>query len=110
VSLRRLLPFLMLVALATAPFGRMAAAEAKAMPHPGTMTMAGHCAGQPQPDQDHHSGPGSIDCMIACAAMAPATAPDFVPPVQALTEPVAPSAVILAGIRPEAEPPPPRFS
>ena len=99
----------MLVALATAPFGRMGAVEAKAMPnHPA---MAGHCAGQPKPDQDRHEGPAAIDCMIACATIAPAAAPDFVPPSAGHAEPVAPpSASILAGIRPEAEPPPPRFS
>ena len=107
MSLRRLLPFLMLLALATAPFGRMAAAEA--MPHHAPMAMAGHCAGRPQPDRDRH--PASIDCMIACAAMAPAAAAlDFVPPPVAHTEPVALPALVLAGIRPKAEPPPPRVS
>ena len=108
MSHRRFLPFLMLLALALAPFGRMAAAEAKAMPHHEAMAMSGHCAGEPQPDQDRH--PSSIDCMIACAAMAPAATPDFVPPPVAHAEPTSAPALILAGILPEAEPPPPRLS
>jgi hypothetical protein len=98
----------MLLALALAPFGRMAAAEAKAMPHHAAMAMPGHCAGQPQPDQDRH--PATIDCMMACAAMAPHAATDFVPPTVAHAEPASAPALILAGILPEAEPPPPRLS
>lgn len=108
MSLRRFLPFLMLLALALAPFGRMAAAEAKAMPHHSATAMPDHCAGEPQPDEGLQ--PSSIDCMIACAAMAPAAAMEFVAPPVALVEPTAPPELIPAGIRPEAEPPPPRFS
>lgn len=97
----------MLLALALAPFGRMAAAEAKAMPHHAPAAMSGHCAGQPEPDQDRQP---AIDCMIACAAMAPAAMPAFVPPPVAHAEPTSGPALILAGILPEAEPPPPRPS
>lgn len=100
----------MLLTLVMAPFGRMGAAEATTMPHHAPMAMAGHCAGQPLPGQDHDKGAASIDCMIACAAMAPVAAPEVVPPPPAQAEPVAPRALILAGISPEAETPPPRVS
>lgn len=108
MSLRRLLPFLVLIALVMAPFGRMNVAEAKAMPHDMPSAMASHC-GQPMPDGDK-SSPVAIDCMIACAAMAPAAAPVFTPLPAAEAAPVAIPSFLLAGIQPEADPPPPRFS
>ena len=109
VSLRRLLPFLVLLALAFAPFGRMDMADAKAMPHHMPSAMASHCAGQPTPDGDE-GGRVAIDCMIACAVMTPAATPFLVPPPAAQAAPVALSVSLAAGIRPEAEPPPPRPS
>jgi hypothetical protein len=109
VRFRRLLPFLVLLALVLAPFGRMGAAEAKAMPHRMPAAMAAHCSGQPMPDSDKGRRV-SIDCMIACAAMAPAAAPILVPPPAAEAAPVATLALLATGLRPEAEPPPPRFS
>lgn len=110
VSLRRLLSCLVLLALAIAPLGRMGVAQAKAMPHRPASAMASHCAGQPMPDGDK-GGRMAVDCMIACAALAPAPAACFAPP------PARPEAALattpdsfLAGIRPEADPPPPRRS
>ncbi len=109
MSLRRLLPFLMLAALVLAPFGRMGIAEAKAMPHHMPDATASHCAGQPMPDGDE-GGRMAVDCMIACAAMAPAAALPSAPPAAREAAPAAGPNFILAGIRPEADPPPPRPS
>ena len=109
VSLRRLLPYLVLLALVMAPFGRIGVAQAKAMPHHAASAMASHCPGQPMPDGDK-SGRMAADCMIACAAMAPAPAFFLAPPAAAEAAPVPMRAFSLAGIRPEADPPPPRFS
>jgi hypothetical protein len=104
VSRRRLVQLFVLAALVLAPFGRLGIAQAMTM---RAAPMASHCAGQPMPsqDKDHRM---AVDCMIACAAMAPAAAP-FVLPRPAPR--ALPSAIVVArlfGIRPEAEPPPPR--
>ncbi len=109
--MRRLLPLLALLALLIAPFGRMGMAEATPTPNHGApMAMAGHCEDMPAsaPGQPDKAG---IDCMIACAAIAPDAAP-FVagtpPPAAA-----APGALPVApfrGLHPTAEPPPPRLS
>ncbi|HYN45097.1 MAG TPA: hypothetical protein VES64_00230 [Allosphingosinicella sp.] len=109
MRLRRLLTFLVLLALAIAPFGRMGMAEAKAMPHHDMSAMAPHCSGGPAPDGDEGGGI-AVDCMIACAAMTPAAAPFLAPPPAAEAAPVAISSSLAAGIRPESEPPPPRPS
>lgn len=109
MSLRRLLPILML-ALLLAPFGRVAAVEAKAMPQHPSMQTGGHCAGQPQPANAPAHERMGIDCMIACAAMAPAPDPFVVPPVAAVERPTPLPAAHHSGIRPEAEPPPPRLA
>ncbi|HMG47854.1 MAG TPA: hypothetical protein VK614_10380 [Allosphingosinicella sp.] len=106
MSRRRIIQLFVLAALVLAPFGRIGIAQAMAG---HDAPMASHCAGQPMPDQ----GKGhrmALDCMIACAAMTAAAAP-FVPPPPALR--AAPSAMVaplLAGIRPEADPPPPRHA
>jgi len=105
VTSRRLVQFLVLIALAVAPFGRIGAAQATA--GHAAMAMTVHCAGQPMPDGDkgHRMAP---DCMIACAAMAPAPAP-FVRPLPALAAaPFGLPSPFLFGIRPESDPPPPR--
>lgn len=101
---RRLLTFLVLLALLAAPFGRQAA---QAAAHPGTPSaMAGHCDPAPKPAPAHG---GSIDCMIACAAM-PAEDVPHMPialPV-APASPVAATTARITGLNPAAEPPPPR--
>lgn len=109
VSLRRLLPLLILLALAIAPFGRMSMAEAKAMAHDMSSAMASHCAGRLMPDGDK-DGRVAVDCMIACTAMAPAAMPFLAPPLAIEAAPLAMLSFLTAGIRPEADPPPPRFS
>jgi hypothetical protein len=105
MSRRRLVQLFVLAALVLAPFGRLGMAQAT--PHHAPMAMNAHCAGQPMPDQGK-SHKMAVDCMIACAAMASAAAP-FVPPRPVLqAQPSAMPAATLSGIRPEAEPPPPR--
>lgn len=109
VTLRRLLPLLTLLALVFAPFGRIAAAEAMAMPHHQPIAMAGHCENMPAPD-DGDRDKVAIDCMIACAVMAAADGPM----VEAMAAPASRPARIehpaFAGLHPEADPPPPRIS
>ena len=106
VSFRRALQLLLLAALIVAPFGRIGIAEAKS--GPGMMTM--HCAGQAPPG-DVRDPPMSVDCLIACAAMAPPADFAFAPPAPAAeATPAAMPASVLAGVRPGADPPPPRFS
>jgi hypothetical protein len=94
-----------LIALAIAPFGRIGASQANAGHAP--MAMTAHCAGQPMPDGDkgHRT---AVDCMIACAAMAPAPAPFALPPPALAAAPFGLKSTPLSGIRPEADPPPPR--
>ena len=109
MTLRRLLPLLTLLVLLAAPFGRMAAAEAMPTAHHGVAAATpGHCHDVPPPAEDE---PGrAIDCMLACAVMAPAEAP---PAPRAPAAAAAPDRIALRdlpGISPEAEPPPPRRS
>lgn len=103
--MRRLMPFLILLALLAAPFGREAAA---AVTHSAPSAMAGHCDPAPKPAPSPAHG-GSIDCMIACAAT-PALSAGDVPgllPAEA-TLPVAAIVAPITGLNHAAEPPPPR--
>ena len=108
VNVRRLLPLLALLALIVAPFGRMAAAEAMAAPAHAGMAGPGHCQDMPAPDEG--SVDKRIDCMIACAVMASAEVPAFDPPQPLAAEPEIRLLAGGTGIRPEADPPPPRLS
>jgi hypothetical protein len=105
VSHRRLVQLFVLAALLLAPFGRLGLAQAT--PHHAPMAMNAHCAGQPMPDRGK-SQRMAVDCMIACAAVAAVAAPFVLPPPAARAAPSATPASFLAGIRPEADPPPPR--
>jgi hypothetical protein len=107
VTRRRLVQFFVLIALAAAPFGRIGASHA--MTGHAAMTMAAHCAGQPMPDGDkgHRL---AVDCTIACAAMAPAPSPFALPPPVLAGVPTDLPLSRLSGIRPEADPPPPRIA
>lgn len=109
VSPRSILRFLVLLAFVVAPFGRIGIAQAMAMPHQMTPAMAAHCAGQPIPDQDKDEGV-AIDCMIACAAMAPPLASFPAPPPEAAPAPAAVPLSLRPGLDPGADPPPPRIS
>jgi hypothetical protein len=100
----RLLRCLLLLALMLAPSGRMGVAEAMTRHNAPT---ASHCAGQSMPKQ----GKGhrmAFDCMIACAAIATAPAPFALSRPLPEAMPSAAPVPILSGIRPEADPPPPR--
>jgi hypothetical protein len=109
VSLRRLLPLVILLALVFAPFGRIAAAEAMAVSHHQPMATAGRCADMPMPADDT-ADKRAVDCMIACAVIAQLGSPAL---AATSTVAVPPAPVVHAtfrGLHPEAEPPPPRFS
>jgi hypothetical protein len=109
VKLSRLLPLLAMLALLFAPFGRMAAAETMAASGPHHRAAGGHCQDMPPPENPTSSR-ASIDCAVACAVVAPPSAPA----VAAAPRPVQPQAVvrlaIFKGVNPEADPPPPRRS
>ena len=93
-----------------APFGRMAAAEAMALPHQPAAMTAGHCAEMPMPDSDGSDRPHkmTIDCLSACAAMATLDSP-LVPGLVGTAAPqVAPIPLLSDGLHPQADPPPPR--
>lgn len=102
-----LLRLLILIALFTAPFGRIAAAEAMTTPHGAAMAMAGgHCDTMPKPESG--GADRSIDCMIACAMLAhPGSAALHIPPPGA-SAPLSVARAGLSGLHPEADPPPPR--
>jgi hypothetical protein len=111
VIARRILHLLVLAGLVLAPFGRigLAQAHALAMPHGAPAAMAGHCpdAPTPAPERDNSE---RIDCMTACSAMAPAAGLDLARPPACATAAAAAGAFTLNGIRPGADPPPPRAS
>lgn len=104
--MRRLIPFLILLALLFAPYGRMQARAAAH--HAPPMAMAGHCdpapAKAPAPAQH-----GSIDCMIACAGMPAMDAAMAAPPLPPVAAMIALPVAALDGILPPFDPPPPRF-
>jgi hypothetical protein len=104
VSRRRLVQLVILAALLLAPFGRIGMAQAS-----HGMAVVAHCAGQPLPDRDkgHRT---TVDCLIACAAMAPADAPFALPSHAPEAAPAARPVSILSGVQPEADPPPPRLT
>lgn len=105
---RRILPLIALLALVLAPFGRMAAAEAIAPSHHQTMTAPGHCDDMPAPAKGKAGK--TLDCLTACASLAAADSASLSAPI---AMPAALRAAVpadAAGIEPEAEPPPPRFS
>ena len=110
MKLRRLFPLLTLFALIVAPFGRVAAAEAMMAGHQPAAAMAGHCQDMPAPDPDERSGKSSIDCLVACAAIATAEAFALAAGSSAALPQGSRVLPRFAGLHPEAEPPPPRLS
>src|SRR5689334_10471007 len=106
----RMLRLLLLAALLLAPVGRIGLAQAMAAPADAPSAMAGHCAEMPAPTphRGHHGQAPkqdderkAVDCMIACAAMAPAPAPFVAPRPVAAALPATPLLSSLTGIRPE---------
>jgi len=100
---RRFVQILLVLILVLSPFGRIGLGAAHGMP-------AGHCAGAPAPS--HGKGQQEpVDCMIACAAIAPApAAQDFARfCVTQASHPALPGAFD-AGLQTGADPPPPRLA
>lgn len=121
MTTRACLRLLLLAAMLLAPLGRIGIAQAMAAPAAAGTAMAGHCADMPRPSADrqdghHRKDPGRsgeevvIDCMTACAAMVAVPTPFFAPPPAAMALLSVPFLPGLAGIQPEADPPPPRRS
>ena len=112
MNCRFVLPWLVLLGLLVAPFGRMAAAEAMARPHPAPAAMAGHCDEIPAPhhDKGDRSNDKAIDCLSACAAMAALECPVLPGLARVACPQVALISVLSAGLDPQADPPPPRLS
>lgn len=108
MSLRRILPLLALLALLFAPFGRMAAAEAMVEPHHASISAAGHCDDRPSSDPDRSRQ--AVDCLVACAVMAPPAVPALVLQPLLRLAPAASPTPAFSGLHPDADPPPPRFS
>lgn len=101
------MPFIVLLALLLAPYGRMEARAAVQHAPTAGMTMAGHCD-PAAPAERAPAHRGSIDCLIACAGMAMAEAAIGVPLLPPIAELVAPPITALRGILPQFDPPPPR--
>lgn len=107
--IRRIMPFLMLVAFVLAPFAPMAHAMPSGSREPAAAT--GHCAGMELP-QDHKSGKAGLElcCQLACAVVAPAPAE----PIQTFLVPALgpgfTTLSVLAGLHTGADPPPPKAS
>lgn len=115
MAVLRLLRILTIAALLLAPFGMLANHSAAAPPAAEASSghdMAGmapeHCADTGQPAQDRPSS--SIDCMMACSALAgiESDLAEHPLPAAARAEAVAPNKI--HGLNPEADPPPPRFA
>lgn len=103
---RRFVQLLLLIVLAVAPFGRIGVSQA--MTGQPRMAMNAHCGGgQPMSDGDR-SHRMAVDCMLACAGMATACAQFALPPPAPAAAPVALATPFPPGIRPVADPPPPR--
>lgn len=110
-NLRRLLPVLALIALLIAPFGRMGMAEATTAPHhDAPMAIAGHCEDSLTPAAPGQPNKTAIDCMIACAAVAPVDTQLLAEEMPAAPAPGALPLATFHGLHPGADPPPPRAS
>ena len=107
-----LLQALALVVFLLSPLGRPAAGDAMSMSHVSAPAMAGHCDEMPAPSTHHDdsTSEASIDCLIACSAVATAEATVLPQSPDPAWLPFASRLPSLAGRHPEADPPPPRLS
>ena len=108
MNLGRLFQLLVLLALLLAPAGMLGSHAAMAMPHQAAASALDHCTKEQAPSGTDRQA--MLDCALACTAM-PAAAPQIaraVPVLQPL--PVSVPEAPIAGHRPEAATPPPRFS
>ncbi|HEU0135568.1 MAG TPA: hypothetical protein VFR28_12165 [Allosphingosinicella sp.] len=112
VKFRAILPMLAVLALLLTPL-RMWGGEAMAMPHHAPAAAAAaaddHCAGSHQAPAGKSERP-QVNCMMACAAVAPPAHPAVGPAPAAAPCYQANALFFTTGIRPEFEPPPPRLS
>ena len=106
--LRRLLPFLTVLALMLAPLGRAGVAEA-AVPAHALAAMPSHCSDMPMP-VDHEPAGTAIDCMMVCAAVTPPAAAALPVAIAGIAAPEAVPPSAFVGITPGSDPPPPRLS
>ena len=107
MTIARILPLVLLIALALAPL-RMAGAEAAVLPHHGSPAMAAaHCLPEPAP-ADEEQPRSAETCMIACAALPVAALPLPERLAAARAPDEALRASPLTGLTPEAATPPPR--
>ena len=114
MAVLRLIRILTLATLLLAPFGMLGNHAAAALPtaaasgHHMEGMAAGHCPDTGQPAKDRSSS--SIDCMMACSALAGIEGELAEHPLPAAAPPevIAPKAI--HGLNPEADPPPPRFA
>jgi hypothetical protein len=116
MSVRSLLPFVLLIALVFAPIcGMGGAAEAAAMGERGAahhrmMADASHCADMGGGRSDESSNGVDIDCRMACAGVLSPTPLIAEAPVVVSVPRHALFVVLAPGRNPTADPPPPRLS
>jgi len=114
VIIKQLVRFLTLLALLLAPFGMLGGPAAAAQTGSGEVQAgSGHCAemaADHAPAQTPEAPARDIECMMACACMPPLAPGLSAPPLRGeAPQPTLPS-LILSGLSPQAEPPPPRLS
>ena len=115
MPITRLLRILTILAVLLAPLGMLGGHPAMATPAPSDPAMshmaidpAGHCADIDKQSKDQ---PGSsIDCMIACSVLLTAENVLSVHPVAISPRQPRTLAVVLNGLHPEWDTPPPRLS
>jgi hypothetical protein len=114
MAVLRLIRILTLAALLLAPFGMVGEHATAALPavaaagHHMEDMAAGHCADTGEPAKDRPSS--SIDCMMACSALAGIESELAEHPLPAATPPQELAPKTIHGLNPEADPPPPRFA
>ena len=112
----RLLRLCMMFAMLFAPLGMIGDHAAMATrtaavagtDHGAMMRATNDCPGDEAPSRDLPAS--SVDCTIACSVLPGAETGIAARPKPAVMAPAAPPATGLAGLHPESDPPPPRFS
>lgn len=106
-----LLRLLLLIALMLAPVGMVARHAAMAAPPAKAVDLSAHCAdvagGHDEMGGDEVPGM-SVDCMLACACIPPTGSPGLATKFLSQTPLALPTASLVSGHGPQADPPPPR--